>query len=136
MSLKSIDGHLIGSMLEQQRQYFSEHVAELLAQHLERFVISKGGQLIGASNTIEDARARRFGLTKFLVRQVSAIEEKPIDIPALRLEILRADSFVPFEFQHQASATLLSTRSISSPTPTYRRSDALSGILTGECDHD
>jgi hypothetical protein len=82
-------------MLEQERQYFSEHRAELHVQHLGQFVVIKADELIGAFNSIEESLAegaRRFGLTPFLVRQVGAIEAKEIDIPALKLGILRADS--------------------------------------------
>jgi hypothetical protein len=85
-------------MLEQERQYFSEHRAELLAQHVGRFVVIKENELIGSFNTIEEALAegaKRFGLTPFLVRQVTAAEEKEINIPALTLGILRADSSRP-----------------------------------------
>ena len=85
-------------MLETERQFFSEHLAELLSQHGEKFVVVKDDELIGAFNTIEDALAegaRRFGLTPFLVRQVTATAEKEINIPALTLGILRADSSRP-----------------------------------------
>ena len=85
-------------MLEEERQYFSEDLAELTDQHLGKFVVIKDGELIGAFNTIEEALAEgagRFGLRPFLVRQVTATEEKEIDIPALTLGILRADSSRP-----------------------------------------
>ena len=85
-------------MLEKERQYFSEHLAELVSQHLEKFVVIKNEELIGAFNTIEDALsegAKRFGLAPFLVRQVTVGEEREIDIPALTLGILRADSSRP-----------------------------------------
>ena len=85
-------------MLEKERQYFSENHAELLSRHLGKIVLVKGGELIGAFNTIEEALAegaRRFGLTPFLVREVSATEEKEINIPALTLGLLRADSSRP-----------------------------------------
>ena len=85
-------------MLEKERQYFSEHLAELVSQHLGKFVVIKDDELIGTFNTIEDALAEgagRFGLTPFLVRQVTTAEEKEINIPALTLGILRADSSRP-----------------------------------------
>jgi len=84
--------------LVRERQYFSEHLAELIAQHLGKFVVIRDDELIGTFNTIEDALAegaRRFGLTPFLVRQVTNAEEKEINIPALTLGILRADSSRP-----------------------------------------
>ena len=85
-------------MLEKERQYFSEHHAELLSRHQGKVVLIKDDQLIGAFNTIEEALgegARRFGLKPFLVREVTATEEKEINIPALTLGLLRADSSRP-----------------------------------------
>ena len=86
------------NMLEKERQYFSEHHAEFLSRYLGRVVLIKGEELSGAFNTIEEALAegaRRFGLTPFLVREVSGVEEKEIKIPALALGLLRADSSRP-----------------------------------------
>ena len=85
-------------MLDQERRYFAEHLAEFISQHLGKFVVVKDGELIGTFITIDDALAegaKRFGLTPFLVRQVTATEEKEINIPALKLGILRADSSRP-----------------------------------------
>ena len=85
-------------MLEKERQYFSKHHAELISRHLGKVVLVKDEELIGAFNTIEEALAegaRRFGLTPFLVREVTASEEKDINIPALTLGLLRADSSRP-----------------------------------------
>lgn len=85
-------------MLERERQYFSKHHAELLARHLGKVVLIKDEELIGAFNTIEEALAegaRRFGLTPFLVREVTASEEQEVNIPALTLGLLRADSSRP-----------------------------------------
>ncbi|HXL79644.1 MAG TPA: DUF5678 domain-containing protein [Pyrinomonadaceae bacterium] len=85
-------------MLDKERQYFADHLAELLSQHLGQFVVVKDDELIGAFNTIEEALAegaRRFGLKPFLVRQVSAADEKEINIPALTLGLLHADSSRP-----------------------------------------
>ena len=85
-------------MLERERQYFSEHLVELLSQHLGKFVVIRDDELIGAFNTIEEALAdgaRRFGLTPFLVRQVTNATEKEVNVPALTLGILRADSSRP-----------------------------------------
>ena len=82
-------------MLEKERQYFSDHSAELRERYLGKFVVIKDDQLIGAFNTIEEGlseAARRFGLEPFLVREVIATEEKEINIPALTLGLLRADS--------------------------------------------
>ena len=85
-------------MLEKERQYFSEHHAELLSRHQGKVVLIKDDQLLGAFNTIEEALgegARRFGLKPFLVREVTAAAEKEINIPALTLGLLRADSSRP-----------------------------------------
>ena len=85
-------------MLEQERKYFSEHRDELLAQCPGKFVLIKADELIGTFNTIEEALAegaRRFALKPFLVRQVTAADEKEINIPALTLGLLRADSSRP-----------------------------------------
>ena len=85
-------------MLEKERQYFSEHHAELLSRHQGKVVLIKDDQLLGAFNTIEEALgegARRFGLQPFLVREVTAAEEKEINILALTLGLLRADSSRP-----------------------------------------
>jgi hypothetical protein len=85
-------------MLEKERQYFSDHHAELLSQYSGKFVVVKNEELIGAFNTAEEALAegaRRFGLESFLVRQITPAQEKEINIPALTLGILRADSSRP-----------------------------------------
>ena len=85
-------------MLEKERQYFSKHHSELLSRHLGKVVLLKDEELIGAVNTIEEALAegaRRFGLTPFLVREVTASEENEVNIPALTLGLLRADSSRP-----------------------------------------
>lgn len=85
-------------MLEKERQYFLEHRDELVSRHLGRVVLIKDEELVGAFNTIEEALTegtRRYGLTPFLVREVTATEEKEINIPALTLGLLRADSSRP-----------------------------------------
>ena len=85
-------------MLEKERQYFLEHRDELVSRHLGKVVLIKDEELVGAFNTIEEALiegTRRYGLTPFLVREVTATEEKEINIPALTLGLLRADSSRP-----------------------------------------
>lgn len=85
-------------MLELERKYFSDHRAELLARYPGKFVLIKGEEIVGTYNTIEEALAegaRRFGLDPFLVRQVTEADEKEINIPALALGLLRADSSRP-----------------------------------------
>ncbi|MCI0485916.1 MAG: DUF5678 domain-containing protein [Blastocatellia bacterium] len=85
-------------MLEKERQVFSDKHAELISQHPGQFIVIKDEEIIGAFNTIDDALAegaRRFGLQPFLVRQVTESVSETIDIPALTLGILRADSTRP-----------------------------------------
>jgi hypothetical protein len=84
-------------MLEQERQYYAEHLAEWLAQHPGKFVLIKGSELLGIFNTIEEALAegaRRFALEPFLVRRVQKDQEE-VNVPALTLGILRANSTHP-----------------------------------------
>jgi len=82
-------------MLEKERKFYDRKRAELVSQHLGQFVLIKEEELIGVYNKIEEALAegaRRFGLQSFLVRQISETSEEEINIPALALGILRADS--------------------------------------------
>ncbi len=84
-------------MLEQERQFYDEHLQEWLQKYHNRFVLVKGRELIGTFDTNEEALtegARRFGLDSFLVRRVE--EKQPlVDIPALALGILSANSTRP-----------------------------------------
>ena len=85
-------------MLETERKYFSEHLDELNSRYLGKFVLIKDSNLVGTFNTIEEALAegaRRYALEPFLVRQVTVVQEKEINIPALTLGLLRADSSRP-----------------------------------------
>lgn len=82
-------------MLEKERKFYDEKRAELVSQHLGKFVLIKAEELVGVYNKIEEALsegARRFGMQPFLVRQISETSETEINIPALTLGILRADS--------------------------------------------
>ncbi len=82
-------------MLEKERKFYDRKRAELVSQHLGQFVLIKEEELVGVYNKIEEALAegaRRFGLQPFLVRQISETSEEEINIPALALGILRADS--------------------------------------------
>lgn len=82
-------------MLEKERKFFDRKKAELIAEHLGKFVLVKENKLVGVFNTIEEAMsegARQFGLSTFLVRQVSNSVENEINIPALSLGILNANS--------------------------------------------
>ncbi len=84
-------------MLEQERQFYAEHLAEWLTTYPGKYVAVKGDELIGAFDTIEEALAegaRRFALEPFLVRRVQQTRED-ISIPALTLGILRANTSRP-----------------------------------------
>jgi len=81
-------------MLDQERQYYNEHVSEWLARFPGKFVLVKGQGLIGTFDTMNEALAegaRHFGLDSFLVRRVGATTEE-VMIPALTLGLLRADT--------------------------------------------
>ena len=82
-------------MLEKERQVFSDKHSELISRYLGLFVVIKDEEIIGAVNTMDEVLAegaRRFGLQPFLVRQVTESINETVDIPALTLGILRADS--------------------------------------------
>jgi hypothetical protein len=84
-------------MLEQERQYFSEHLDEWLGSNPGKFVAINGQDVIGFFDTIDEALAegsRRLGLQPFLVRRVQR-EREEVNIPALTLGILRANSTRP-----------------------------------------
>ena len=86
------------NVLEREIAYYNEHRDELIEKHLGRFVLVKDESLIGVFNTIEQAiseGARRYGLSSFLVREVTRETEKEVFIPALSLGILNADSTRP-----------------------------------------
>ena len=81
-------------MLEQERDYYDQHVAEWLRLHPGRFVLVKGSELVGTFDTIKEALAegaRRYGLTSYLIRRVEPTPPA-IQIPALSLGLLHADS--------------------------------------------
>ena len=85
-------------MLETERQYFAQNHTELIAKHLGKFVVIKGEELVGVFNTIEEALsegARQFQLQPFLVREVTIKGPQDINIPALTLGLLRANSSRP-----------------------------------------
>ena len=84
-------------MLEEERDYYDQHLDEWLRQYPGRFVLVKGAELVGAFDTMEDALAegaRRFGLTSYLIRRVEPTQPI-VHIPALSLGLLHADSARP-----------------------------------------
>lgn len=85
-------------MLEKERKFFDRKKAELIDDHLGKFVVIKENEMIGVFNTIEEAMsdgARRFGLSPFLVRQINNTVDNEVNIPALSLGILNANSTRP-----------------------------------------
>ncbi|MBV8543610.1 MAG: hypothetical protein JO093_07825 [Acidobacteria bacterium] len=85
-------------MLDEERQYFSEHGDELRRQHPGKFVIIHGQTVAGAFATQEEALgfgAREFGLSSFLVRNVEQRADIEVTVPALALGLLRADPSHP-----------------------------------------
>jgi hypothetical protein len=82
-------------MLDEERKFFDANRDTLVSQHVGMFVLIKNAELIGTYNTIDEALvegARRFGMQPFLVRQVTTMPDSEINIPALTLGILRADT--------------------------------------------
>ena len=85
-------------MLDKEREFFDRKKADLINEHLGKFVLIKESKLIGVFNTIEDAMsegARLYGLSPFLVRHVNNTVENEVNIPALSLGILNANSTRP-----------------------------------------
>ncbi len=81
-------------MLEQEREFYAENLAEWLKKYPGKFALVKERELAGAFDTIEEALsagARQFGLTPFLVRRVQEKQEE-LNVPALTLGILRANT--------------------------------------------
>jgi hypothetical protein len=81
-------------MLEQERKFYAENLAEWLKLYPGKFVVVKGRELVGTFDTIEEAiteAARRFALDSVLVRRVQD-QEETVSVPALTLGILRADT--------------------------------------------
>jgi hypothetical protein len=85
-------------MLDTERELFEQRREQLLAEHPGKFVLIKESEVVGAFNTIEEAiaeGARRFGLQPFLVRQIVPAGPADINIPALQLGLLSANSTRP-----------------------------------------
>jgi hypothetical protein len=81
-------------MLDTERQFYSENLAEWLRQYPGKFALVKDRELIGTFDTAEEALAegaRRFGLEPFLVRRVQERADD-VSVPALSLGILRANT--------------------------------------------
>jgi hypothetical protein len=81
-------------MLEKEREYYDENLADWLRLYPGKFVLIKESALIGVFDTVEDAiaaGARRFALESALIRRVQE-QQDAVSVPALTLGILRADS--------------------------------------------
>lgn len=74
-------------MLDIERQYYVEHLSELLDHCRDRFVVIKGTEVVGAFDTLDEALregTRRFGLASFLARRVEQTTPDA-SVPALTL---------------------------------------------------
>ena len=63
---------------EKELETYREKLPELLATHDGKYAVIKGGELLGAYGTYEDALNagyKQYGLVSFLVKQISAIEQ-------------------------------------------------------------
>jgi hypothetical protein len=84
-------------MLDTERQFYAENLADWLKLYPGKIVLVKGRELVGTFDTDQDALAegsRRFGLEPYLVRRVKE-QQEDVSIPALTLGILRADTTRP-----------------------------------------
>jgi hypothetical protein len=84
-------------MLEEERQFYDQHLSEWLDHHAGKYVTIVGQEVIGFFDTIDDALtagARQVGLNPFLVRRIQEATEN-VSIPALSLGIIYADSASP-----------------------------------------
>jgi hypothetical protein len=94
-----VPGHNQGMavLLERECAFYSAHEAEWATVHPGRFVVVKGDRLLGAFDSMEEALAAgaaSFGLDSFLVRRLG-LKQDEVNIPALTLGLLRADSQHP-----------------------------------------
>ena len=79
-------------MLEQELKFYEEHRHELLAVNLGQFALIKGGELIGAFSTLQQAYNQgieRFGNIPILIRQILPADPAH-KIPAFTQGLLRA----------------------------------------------
>lgn len=77
-------------MLDIERQYYAEHLSELLDHCRDRFVVIKGTEIVGTFDTMDEALregTRRFGLEPFLARRVEQTTPAA-SVPALMLGLL------------------------------------------------
>ena len=80
------------TMLERELKFYEEHRRELLASNPRQFALIKGGELIGALPTLQEAYAHgieRFGNVPMLIRQILPADPAH-DLPAYTQGLLRA----------------------------------------------
>lgn len=83
--------------LVEERNFYEQHLSEWLEDHVGKFVLVKGHEVVGFYDTADNALsegARRFGISPFLVRRVEATQAE-IRIPALMLGLLNGDTVIP-----------------------------------------
>jgi len=86
-------------MLEEERETYNRNLGDWLNHYPGKFVAVVGHDVLGFFDTIDDALqagARQVGLGSFLVRRVQEVEEN-VNIPALSLGIIYADSAPPIQ---------------------------------------
>ena len=76
-------------LLGEETEFYAQHREDLIRDHLNRYLLIKGSELIGTFSTEEGAIGegfRRFGTEPFLVRLTG--EDTPVvSVPALSLRI-------------------------------------------------
>lgn len=80
-------------LLEQEINYFEEHLGELLEHHEGQFALVKRDRLVGTYSTFKEAYeagVQEFGIEAFLVKQVSESEDLT-QLAALTVGMLDAD---------------------------------------------
>lgn len=86
-------------MLEQEINYFDEHLSEWLKCESGKFTLIKGSENIGFFNTIDEAlieATQRFGLESYLVRRIIPEQEK-VEIPAMTVGVFHANPTYPIQ---------------------------------------
>ena len=86
-------------MLEKEREIYKRNLEDWLNRYPGKFVAVVDQDVLGFFDTIDDALqagAREVGLGSFLVRRVQEVEEN-VNIPALSLGIIYADSAPPIQ---------------------------------------
>jgi len=81
-------------MLDQERKFYDDNVAEWSKTKAGRFVAIKDAGVVGIFNTQDEALAAsvaRFGMTSVLIRRIGE-RESTVSIPALTLGLLRAST--------------------------------------------